>query len=162
MAAGIRSEDLANVLKLLREKGPLTYAELARLIESQPNVLGGASGNIGDVTLYLNSVLLSLYAMKSIIYDRANGYLCFCPQVPAVPQLGSPCEQVVVPDITDDATLVRLIDEIKYRLKSGLPYSTMRDDFNSLLNGFIKKWRLDGDRHAFATLPKEEHRDEGK
>ena len=56
-------------------------------------------------------------------------------------------------DIKTDEDLVQVIDELKHRLKAGIPYSPMKAEFNAVLNAFIRKWRLDTDPHAFATLP---------
>jgi len=60
---------------------------------------------------------------------------------------------VHITDVETDAQLVFLVDELKYRLKTGIPYSPMRKDFNELLNQFIEKHGLGWDQHSFARLP---------
>lgn len=55
--------------------------------------------------------------------------------------------------ISTDEELVRHLDELKFNMGAGFPYSPMRKEFNKLLNQFIKSWNLDSDPHAFASLP---------
>lgn len=69
-------------------------------------------------------------------------------------------EKIQIPDISSRETLVRVVDELKYRLKArvsarlvGPHKDNMLEDFNLLLNKFIKSWLLDSDPHSFATLP---------
>jgi hypothetical protein len=60
----------------------------------------------------------------------------------------------VLGGVRTDEELVELIDEIKFKLKMGIPYSPLREDFNTLLNSFIEKWELNKEPHFFATLEK--------
>ena len=55
--------------------------------------------------------------------------------------------------IKDDKDLVRIIDELKYKIK-GSPQTHMIFHFNNILNDFIDDYNLDTDPHMFATLPK--------
>ena len=57
-------------------------------------------------------------------------------------------------NIKTDEDLITAIDELKHNLKTGIPYSPMKAEFNAMLNAFISKWKLDGDPHAFATPPR--------
>jgi len=52
-----------------------------------------------------------------------------------------------------DQQVVALVDEAKHRLKAGLPYSPLREDFVRVLDEFIKRHGLDWDPHSFARLP---------
>ena len=64
-----------------------------------------------------------------------------------------------ISDINSRETLVSVVDELKYRIKSGIikdKKDPMIDDFNDLLNKFIFCWGLDKDQHSFAKLPNEE------
>lgn len=56
--------------------------------------------------------------------------------------------------ISTDEELVNHLDELKFNMRVGFPYSPMRKEFNELLNQFIKSWNLDGDPNTFASLPK--------
>lgn len=56
--------------------------------------------------------------------------------------------------ISTDEELVNVLDELKFNIGAGFPYSPMRLAFNELLNSFIKDWGLDSDPNAFASLPK--------
>jgi hypothetical protein len=57
-------------------------------------------------------------------------------------------------DIDTDDELVDVIDELKFRLKSGTwDGQLMKVAFNELLNQFIEDWGLNGDPDAFASIP---------
>lgn len=54
-------------------------------------------------------------------------------------------------DITNDKELVEVIDELMHRLK---PLETgLGILFKAHMNDFIQTYKLDGDPHAFASLP---------
>ena len=55
-------------------------------------------------------------------------------------------------DIETDADLIEVIDDLKYHLKIRLPYSRLRENFNDLLNDFIKQNNLGNNLHHFAVL----------
>jgi len=59
---------------------------------------------------------------------------------------------MILKDIKTDKDLIGIIDELKFRLKSAIPYSEMQKDFNQLLNNFINKHNLNNDPHSFAKL----------
>lgn len=68
-------------------------------------------------------------------------------------------DELNIPDITDDETLVRVIDELKYRIKGGKYNANGRsltEDFDTALGIFIRENNLDGDPHTLASLPKTE------
>lgn len=56
-------------------------------------------------------------------------------------------------EIKTDADLCEALADLKHQVKTGLPLSEMRADFNNHLNFFIKKWNLDQDPHSHASLP---------
>jgi hypothetical protein len=65
-------------------------------------------------------------------------------------------EVVNIPDISDDETLVKVIDELKYRIKGGRYGANGRsltEDFDTMLNVFICDNNLGSDQHSFASLP---------
>jgi len=71
-----------------------------------------------------------------------------------------------IPDITDDAVAIKVIDELKHRLKARLHLRAQRppgvttltpvaDSLNEALNSVIKWNNLGKDQHAFAAGPEE-------
>jgi len=58
--------------------------------------------------------------------------------------------------IATEADLVRTLDELKHRLKARVAAPRpITDEFDRVLNAFIERWGLDGDKHNFATIPEE-------
>lgn len=66
-------------------------------------------------------------------------------------------------EIDSRKALINALNVLKIGLKArvcvdltGDNADPMLEDFNSMLNKFIIKWKLDGDPHDFASLPKED------
>lgn len=73
----------------------------------------------------------------------------FCP-------LREHVKNLRIPDISSDAILTEIIDELKYQIKSAgsLGCTPMITEFNEWLNDFITKYTLGTDLHTFASSPK--------
>ena len=68
-------------------------------------------------------------------------------------------EHLNIPDINDDETLCKVLDELKYRIKGGKYRANGRsltEDFDVALSVFIKDNGLDWDQHTLCSPPKEE------
>lgn len=62
-----------------------------------------------------------------------------------------------IPDLKGDEDVVKLIDELKYRLKPAFrTESPIALALNTALNRIIIDHKLDDDPHTFATMPKEQ------
>jgi len=63
-----------------------------------------------------------------------------------------------IPDLCTDEAIVEAIDEMKHRLRSGVPlgkWSSIRSSLDAKLRFFIIDNELDGDPHMHASLPKD-------
>lgn len=59
-----------------------------------------------------------------------------------------------IPDIHDEADVVPIIDELKYRLKPAVAQNCgIAIDLDSFLNGCIESYGLNTDPYMFASLP---------
>ncbi len=59
--------------------------------------------------------------------------------------------------LQNDRDLAHLIDELLYGVKVSLPLTPMMEDFKATLQAFARRWQLDQDPHAFASLPPDVH-----
>ena len=63
-----------------------------------------------------------------------------------------------IPDIRSDVEVIRVLDELKYRLKPAqwVDGNPVAKALNAALNTFVIENKLDDDPHSFASLPSEE------
>jgi hypothetical protein len=61
---------------------------------------------------------------------------------------------IYIPDMLTGETVVKVVDELKYRVKPGASRGVvLAQVLNNALNGIIITHDLDGDPHAFASMP---------
>jgi len=63
--------------------------------------------------------------------------------------------EIKIPDLDNDEIVVRVIDELKFRLKARMsaPRATpIAENLNDSLNALIDKFRLGDKQHSFAEL----------
>lgn len=62
---------------------------------------------------------------------------------------------ITIPFMCSREFLVKVLDELMFRMKGSDLEDQMFSDFYTQLRSFIKRWNLDQDQHSFASLPEE-------
>lgn len=65
-----------------------------------------------------------------------------------------PC--LIIPFVFSRAILIRVVDELMFRLKGSDLEDQMLSDFRTQLKTFIERWNLDTDQHSFASMREED------